>query len=487
MNIHVKKGEVHGIIGKNGAGKSTLVSIIAGLITPDEGEIEVDGKQFSSLSRIAAKKENIAIVPQEPQVILDLTVAENLFIPNYGNALRLGHVDWKQLYRRAEELITQAGLNINVHSRAGDLTVSERQLLLVIKACYVEDARIIIFDEASASLAQNDEALLYGIIEKRKNEGKTIIFISHRTDELLKLCDRLTVLRDGSSIATVDCSDLDLEKLSSLIVGGEFTVGDCTPGTGCREVGPVVLQVENLTRFGVFHDISFTVREGEILGIAGLRGSGRTEIFRAMLGIDHVDSGTLQLGSRRKPFSSPADALKHGLVYLPEDREHEGLINNQSVRENLVLNAMKNVARTFWVDRKKEEAFAGNLVEDLSISTASLEQEVSQLSGGNKQKVVVGRIAAAAPKVFILDEPTRGVDISAKKSILRIVQERLSASAGVIITSPGLEDLIQVCDRILVLHQGFIVGEYKRDAFSEDELYQAIQGGCEENTAMKEI
>lgn len=456
------------------------------MIAPDEGEIEIDGKVFPSLSRIAAKKEQIAIVPQEPQVILDLTVAENLFIPNYDVFRRFGMVDWNALYRHAEDVLARAGLKINARSLAGDLTVSERQLLLVVKACYVEDAKIIILDEASASLAQDDEALLYEIIDKRKQEGKTIIFISHRTDELLRLCDRVTVLRDGSSISTVECCDLDLEKLSALIVGGDFAIGDCQEDIACRQPGSVVLSVENISRAGVLHDISFTVRQGEILGIAGLRGSGRTEIFRAMLGIERLDGGSIRIANRSRTFSSPADALRSGLVYLPEDREHEGLINNQSVRENLVLNAIRNVTQALWVDRKKERAFAEELVSALSISAASVEQEVSQLSGGNKQKVVVGRIAANQPKVFILDEPTRGVDIAAKKSILRIVREKLSASAGVIVTSPGLEDLILICDRIMVLHQGRIVAEYSRDAFNEDVLYRAIQGGAGENAEIKE-
>lgn len=432
VNIQIKKGEVHGIIGKNGAGKSTLVSIVAGLVTPDEGEIFIDGKKFLSLSRIAARSEKISIVPQEPQVILDLTVAENLFIPNYRRLLRLGLVNWAGLYRQAEDVMERAGLKINVRSRAGDLTVSERQLLLVVKACYVEDSNIIILDEASASLTQADETLLYDIIARRNQEGKTIIFISHRTDELLKICDRLTVLRDGCSINTVHCCDLDLEKLSALIIGNDSTHGDQAPLT-CRQSGPVVLSVERLTRAGVFHDISFTLHLQEILGIAGLRGSGRTEIFRAMLGIDRPDAGKVSLGHFSGVFVSPAEALQNGMVYLPEDRESEGLANNQSVRENLVLNAVRNVTRWVWIQRQKEREFTEDLVKALSINTASVEQEVSQLSGGNKQKVVVGRIAASKPKAFILDEPTRGVDIAAKKSILRIIQEKLSQSAGVII------------------------------------------------------
>lgn len=475
VNIEVKKGEVHGIIGKNGAGKSTLVGIVAGITPPTEGEIILGDKRFAALSRITSKKERVSIVPQEPQVILDFTVAENLFMADY--VCRGVFINWRELYARAERVMKKAGLNLNIRAKARDLSISEQQLMLVVKACFVENARVIILDEVSASLSQDDVKLLYNIIEERKKEGVTILFISHRTDELLRICDRVTVIRDGRSIVTRDCPELDEEKLSHLIVGEDMNFEtsreEIKDRTGLDET---VLSVENFTKFGVFQNISFSLKRGEILGIAGLRGSGRTELFKGIAGIDPVDAGLVSLGKLRKRFTNPSEALRNGIVYLPEDRDKEGLISMLSVRENLVLNSLRKVTRGGLISRKKENEFAANITEMLGIKAASCDQEASQLSGGNKQRVVVGRISAAGPKVLLLDEPTRGVDISAKGSILKTIKENLSRSAGIVITSPGLEDLIQICDRILILYKGEITGEFPREDFREGDLFLAMQG-----------
>ncbi len=482
VNIEVLTGEVHGIIGKNGAGKSTLVEIIAGIIPPSGGEILIGNQSFETLSRISARREKIAFVPQEPQVILDFSVAENLFISDYESRGRL--INWPELYAKAERVVKKAGLNMNVRIKAGDLSISEQQLLLVLKACYVEDARIIILDEASASLSQKDEELLYQIIQERKKQGNTILFISHRTDELLRVCDRVTVLRDGRSIAAIACSGLDKDKLSALIVGEETakpqTGGDGGPVSAGTGEDMVLLEVDSLTRAGLYHKISFKLKKGEILGLAGLRGSGRTEIFKGIVGIDPADDGFIKIRGVKKRYTNPSQALREGMVYLPEDREKEGLIKILSVRENLILNSLNKISKGLLVNRKKEKELVADLVNNLDIKIASPEQEVSQLSGGNKQKVVVGKISATKPLVFLLDEPTKGVDISSKQSILGIIKTKLSKDAGIVITSPGLEDLINICDRILVVYQGNITGEFGRGEFSEGDLYLAIQGGVKE-------
>lgn len=478
VNIDVKRGEVHGIIGKNGAGKSTLVEIIAGIITPTGGRICLGGKSYDSFSRIGARKKKIAFVPQEPQLILDFTVAENLFISDYVRMGRL--INWPELYAKAERVVKKAGLNMNVRVKAGDLPVSEQQLLLVLKACYVDKSEIIILDEASASLSQKDEELLYGIIQERKREGCTLLFISHRADELLRVCDRVTVLRDGRTITTKACADLDKDKLSALIVGEEFRGDIDESGPTVKAKGETVLSVDNLTRLGFYHKITFKLRKGEILGLAGLRGSGRTEILKGIIGMDHPDQGSVYVNGQKRRFASPAEALREGIVYLPEDREKEGLVKILSVRENLMLNSLNNVKKGLLINRNKEKEAVANLIKDLDIKVASPEQEVSQLSGGNKQKVVVGKIAAAHPHVFLLDEPTKGVDISAKQGILNIVKNNLSKDAGIIITSPGLEDLINVCDRILIIYKGGITGEFLRGELKESDLYMAIQGGAQD-------
>lgn len=480
VNITVKKGEVHGIIGKNGAGKSTLVGIIAGIVTPTEGDITMAGETFKSLSRINAKKKNIAIVPQEPQVIQDFTVAENLFLPDYGT----GFVHWNHLYARAAQVLKKAKLSIDVRMKAGDLSISEQQLLLVVKACYVENARLIILDEASASLAENDEKLLYEMIEERKRAGNTILFISHRTEELLKVCDRVTVLRNGKSVTTADCCRLDEEKLSALIVGEDsslrktdrsFNRPSCT-GT------ETLLAVRDLTLYGAFKKINFQVRKDEIVGLAGLRGSGRTEILKAIAGIDPADEGTVTVNNREQRFSSPWQAYGEGIAYLPEDREKEGLIRMLSVRENLTLNSLEQISRGFVLSQRRETTLVQKLIAALGIKTASPEQEVSQLSGGNKQKVVVGKVWAAGTRVLLLDEPTRGIDIAAKESILRTIDGELRQGRSIIITSPGLEDLMLICDRILALYKGEIIDEFSRAEFDEEALYVAIQGNSRRKT-----
>jgi ABC-type sugar transport system ATPase subunit len=480
VNLDVRRGEVHGIIGKNGAGKSTLVGIIAGIISPTEGEIFIENKRFRALNRITSKKERISIVTQDPQVILDFTVAENLFMGDY--ICRNRFVNWREIYSRAEQILKKANLHINARAKAADLSISERQLLLVLKAFYVEQARIVILDEVSASLSQKDEQILYKVIDQIKSIGNTILFISHRTDELLKVCDRVTVLRDGRSIVTKSCAELDKEKLSSLIVGEEFRISERMQGSGpaCNMNEEPVLSVENLTRLGFYRNITFQLKKGEILGLAGLRGSGRTEILKGIAGIEPAEDGLIRIGSASRRLNHPSQALQEGIVYLPEDRENEGIIGTLSVRENLILNALPAVSRAGMINKVRERQFTAGIIKSLGIKAASGEQEVNQLSGGNKQKVVVGRIAATRPKVVLLDEPTKGVDIAAKESILRIVREELSKTAGIIMTSPGLDDLIMVCDRILILYQGEITGEFSREDFSEGDLYLAVQGNKKE-------
>lgn len=481
VNLDVQRGEVHGIIGKNGAGKSTLVGIIAGMISPTVGEIYIENKRFTALTRIISKKEKISIVTQDPQVILDFTVAENLFMGDY--ICRNRFVNWKEIYNRAEQILKKANFHINAQAKAVDLSISERQLLLVLKAFYVENARIVILDEVSASLSQKDEQILYEIIDQIKAMGNTILFISHRTDELLKVCDRVTVLRDGETIVTESCSELDKEKLSSLIVGEEFRISDRWQGadSACDMNGEPVLSVQNLTRLGFYQNITFHLRKGEILGLAGLRGSGRTEILKGIAGIEPAEDGLIRVGCTARRLAHPSQALKEGIVYLPEDREREGILGTLSVRENLILNSLPAVSRGGLVNKVQERQFTAGIIEALGIKAASQEQEVNQLSGGNKQKVVVGRISATRPRVLLLDEPTKGVDISAKESILGIVREKLSKTAGIIMTSPGLDDLITVCDRILILYRGEITGELSRREFSEGDLYLAIQGNQKTN------
>jgi ABC-type sugar transport system ATPase subunit len=474
-NIEVRRGEVHGIIGKNGAGKSTLVNIIAGLYEATSGTITINGHEIPRLTRAVAQREKVSIVPQEPQVVADFSVAENLFL---GHEITRGRVvDWRGVHRRARETLDRVGLRIDTHIKASDLSVSEQQLVLVVKACYVDAAEIIIFDEASASLTHADEELLHKIVAERCAAGCTILYISHRVDELLRVCDRVTVFLGGESRETVPCAELDEVSLATLIVGEafaatEFNVRD-TPND------EVVLDVIGLTCAGKYTDVSLQVHRGEVLGIAGLRGSGRTEVLKGIAGIDRADSGTVALADGEPGlFGHPATALKHGLAYLPEDREHEGLVTTSSVTVNCLLSSLGQVSRFGIMKRRTEKGRVRDVVRLLDIKVSDISQEVSGLSGGNKQKVIVGRIHEARPSVYLLDEPTRGVDVGARQAILKIIREQVAADAGVVMTSPGLDDLLAVCDRIAVMGHGRVVDIVERPDFDETRLYVAVQSAA---------
>jgi ABC-type sugar transport system ATPase subunit len=476
VNLSVSSGEVHGIVGKNGAGKSTLVGIIAGIVVPTTGNVYLRGKKFQVLARSVAKREGVAIVPQEPELVPEFTVAENLMMGSYRTVG--GVINWRQLYGEASRAISLSGLRLDPWARTADLSVSDRQLLMVVRACFVEQAAVIIMDEVTSCLSRNDQRTLYEIIQRMKGSGRAILFISHRLDEVLEVCDRVTVMRDGRVVTTRNCRELDLEALSSLIVGdGGGAVGGGTEIVGPAMAANVVLDVDGLTKYGSFSRVSFQVRSGEVLGLAGLRGSGRTEVLKCVAGIDQADDGCIAVGNFRGRFHTPSEALKNGVVYLPEDREREGLISGLTVRENLVLSALGRVAGRWLVNSRAEADLARRMVGTLDIKAFSLEQSVGELSGGNKQKVLVGRVMAAEPKVYLLDEPTRGVDVLARKSILRMVREHLTRTgAGVVITSPELEDLAAVCDRFVVLSAGRVVAEYRRGEVSEAELYLAVHG-----------
>ena len=474
-NVHFEAlpGEVHGLIGKNGAGKSTLVGILSGLVEPTSGSILMNGRTFSSLSRSRAKREGISIVPQEPEIVLDLSVAENLFLGELENVS--GFVSWSRIRTDARKILDRFGLDIGIDFQARDLSLSERQILLILKACVVEDAKIVVLDEASASLSQKDAAILKKIVDELRESGKAVLYISHHIDELLEICDRLTVLRDGRVVTTRTKDMLDHHSLAELVVG-ETLSSSSSERKKMRCVGTELLRLENLTQWGSFQNISFSIKKGEILGIAGLRGSGRTELLKAISGIEPADTGTVFFKDEKVSFHTPSEALRMGIAYLPEDRETEGLIKTFSIRENLLLNSISRFSRNGFVLKKEAGRRAQEIFAEVQIRAFSMEQSAEELSGGNKQKVVIGRIMANEPVVYLLDEPTRGVDIGAKRSILSIIEGPLRATAGVLLTSPGLDDLMDICDRILVLYKGNIVREYQRKDFDEKSLFLDMQG-----------
>ena len=474
-NFSVEWGEVHGLIGKNGAGKSTLVGILSGLVAPTSGTLQIGENRYRGLTRSQARQEGIAIVTQEPDMALESCVAENLFLGNWGARTLVSR---KKLAERAEKFLKDFGLRLDPLIPAGDLSLNERQLLLILRACVVENPRIVVLDEAAASLNGGDVLLLRSLIARMKSEGKAVVTISHHIGELLDVCDRVTVLRNGRTIATKTRENLDPEVLSSLIVGKEYRANAIRAFAGPRKerTARPAMEVRGLTRRGAFADIGFSLYRGEVLGLAGLRGSGRTEILKSLAGIDEWPEGEVYVGGRAVVCGSPREALKHGVAYLSEEREAEGLINGMSVMDNLLLNSWGTVSRCGWLRPAEARKKAAKVFKNVELLASSLGQDVAELSGGNRQKTVVGRMMAAEPDVWLLDEPTRGVDIGAKRGILSLIRKEIAPNAAILLTSPGLDDLLDICDRILVLRAGRIVRTLERDSFDEERVFRDMQG-----------
>jgi len=489
-NIKFSRSEVHGIIGKNGAGKSTLVNILSGIISPSIGKIIINGKEFRSLTPEVAKSEGITIVTQKPEIIMDFTVVQNLFLPQYKET-KIKILKWKEMFAEAKNIFSNIGLNIDLNRKMGDLSLSEQQIFLITKAFYFEKKDIVILDEVSSSFSKKEQDFFFNIIKNQKEEGKLIIFISHRIDEVLKICDRVSVIRDAMVVETIKKSDLNEEKLCFMIVGGRTNGSKKTtrerPFSYIKEnlneklqtkSKETILSIESFSKKGFFKNINFNLKKNEILGLAGLVGSGRTEILKAISGIEPAENGWIILeNGENNRFLQSWDSLKKGIVYLTENRDKEGLINILSVKENLTLSYfIRMIGKSFFINDRKEKNLITELINDFKIKTNSYEEVVQNLSGGNRQKVLFGRISSTKAKVFLLDEPTKGIDIATKLSILKIIKNKISQSTGVIITSPGLEDLLVVCDRILVLFKGEITCEFERKDFNEFKIYSAMQG-----------
>jgi ABC-type sugar transport system ATPase subunit len=465
---------VHGLIGKNGAGKSSLVNIVSGVIEPSEGVIEVAGKTFTSLSRMSAQENGISIITQDAQLIPDFTVAETLFSPNLFK--KHGLIDWKGIRIKAQQAVDKTNFSVDVNMKNRDLSISFQKFILLIKAFYIDDSSIVILDEFSASISLKDQHFLFDIIREAKNNGKTILYITHRMEEIKQICDRVTVIRDGRSIATEKCESLSPEKLTSYIIGQaeyKVDVSGVAETKAKLEASEIVCSVKGLTSIGKFNNVSFSMRKGEILGLAGLRGSGRTEILRTIAGMDKFDSGAIVFDGQERAMKTPWEAKEAGIVYLTEDRDTEGLVLNHSVERNLLLSILNRFIKFLFISPRQESVAADGLINKVNIKAHSM-QEVQTLSGGNRQKVVIGKVMSCDPKLLLLDEPTKGIDIDAINSVLKFIKEELSETMAIVITSPGLGELIDICDRILVISEGEIAREFFRGEFNEEKIYSMM-------------
>ena len=471
VSFELRAGEVHALIGENGAGKSTLIKIITGAVVPDAGTIRVRGSHVPHMDPRISKALGIAAIYQQPSLFPDLTVAENIALAlEGGNAWRI--LDWKGRSRRAAELLERAGAAIDPARLVATLSMPEQQLVEIAKAIGA-DARIVIMDEPTSSLTEREVASLFQVIARLRSEGVGVIYISHRLEEIATVADRVTVLRDGETIAIRRMDEVDRAELIRMMVGRElgsiFSKREIT-------LGEIVLEVHDVSsRAAGVHHVSLSVRKGEILGIAGLVGSGRTQLAETIFGLTPADSGEIRLRGQNVAIASPADAIRRGVGYVPEDRPRHGAILEMSIAANTSLASLRKVAPHGLIDRAEERGLAEGFVRQLRIKTPSVDVETGALSGGNQQKVALARWLAIDPAVLILDEPTQGVDVGSKSEIHSLMADLAERGLAIIMISSELPELLGMSDRIAVMHAGTIRGTLDRkDATQQSILSLAL-------------
>lgn len=465
VSFTLERGETHVLMGENGAGKSTLMKILAGINTPDSGSILVDGKEVVINSPRDAVKEEISMIHQELSPIPAMTLAENIFVGREPTN-KFGILDRKTLAKQTAELFARLGVKFKPFSIMGEHSVAEQQMVEIAKAISY-NSKIIIMDEPTSAITENEAEKLFQIIDYLKKQGVSIIYISHKMDEIFRLADRITILRDGCHIATRNAADLDNDELIKLMVGRE--VKDVFPKVQV-EIGKELLRVENLSLDGKFRNVSFTLRAGEILGFAGLMGAGRTEVVETLFGIRNKTSGKVYMDGEDVSISKPIHAIKHGIALVPEDRKQVGLILKSTVNDNISLVSLNDFCK-FGVVRKQSERVAVNeKITSIRIRTPSPNQLVNNLSGGNQQKVVISKWLLSNPKILILDEPTRGIDVGSKAEIYGLVGELVKNGMGVIMISSELPEVIGLSDRVVVMHEGVFCGILDRGELSQEAI-----------------
>lgn len=465
-------GEVHALMGENGAGKSTLMKILTGVYTKDAGTIYVDGREVNYKNLQEAEKAGIVFIHQELNVLYDLTVEENLFI---GKEIKgkFGFCNQKAMRKKAEEALGRLGVHISPAEVMSNLSVGQQQMIEICKALMV-DAKVIIMDEPTAALTQSETLVLFDVIRSLKKQGISIVYISHRMEEIFELCDRISVLRDGTYIGTKNIPETNMNEIVKMMIGRE--IGERYPVRNCK-IGDTVLKVKDLTSSGVFHNVSFEVKAGEVLGVSGLMGAGRTEIMQAIFGNLHCDSGSIEINGKEVHIKSPIQAMKCGIGFITEDRKVEGLMLEESIEKNIALANLPRVSNHHVMDRKKEDDLVKKGIEELHIKCFGPDHECNNLSGGNQQKVVFAKWIYTDPKILILDEPTRGVDIGAKKEIYTIINELAAKGVTIIMVSSELPEVLGMSDRIMVVREGEVRGIIGREEANQENIMTLATGG----------
>lgn len=469
----LKDGEVHALMGENGAGKSTLMKILTGVYTRDAGTVIVDGKEVLYKSPQEAEKAGIVFIYQELNVLFDLTVEENLFM---GKEItkKFGICDRKAMRQKAQEVMDKMGVNIPINAVMSDLSVGQQQMVEICKALMV-DAKVLIMDEPTAALTQSETEGLFKLIKSLREKGVSIVYISHRMEEIFELCDRITVLRDGTYVGTEYIKDIDMDDIVRMMIGRE--IGERFPKREGVTIGKEMLRVEGLTKTKTFENINFSVKAGEVLGVSGLMGAGRTEIMQAIFGNLPYESGKIFIEGGEVKIKCAQDAINAGIGFITEDRKTEGLLLEKSISDNISLANLGKISKNGVLSKAKEKEIVDKGIKEFRIKCFGPDHECNNLSGGNQQKVVFAKWVYTDPKILILDEPTRGVDIGAKKEIYSVINDLAAKGVAVIMVSSELPEVLGMSDRVMVVHEGHITGIIDAAEADQEKVMTLATGG----------
>ena len=469
----LESGEVHALMGENGAGKSTLMKILTGIYEKDSGTVLIDGEEVVYKTPKEAEKAGIILIHQELNVLFDLTVEENLFL---GREIKTrgGICNKKEMKKQAEAILDKLGVKIPVNKGMAELAVGQQQMIEICRALMCE-AKVIIMDEPTAALTASETEILFKVIKKLQKDGVSIIYISHRMEEIFELCDRITVLRDGQYVGTKETKDTNEKDIVKMMIGRE--IGERYPERK-SSIGKEILKVSGLTKQGIYENVSFSVKEGEVLGVSGLMGAGRTEIMRSIFGNMQYDGGDIFIDGTKCTIDSPAAAIKYGIGFITEDRKTEGLMLEDSIKDNISLTNLASISDRYHViNNRKEKDFAANAINELKIRCFHQTQECGKLSGGNQQKVVFAKWVYTNPRILILDEPTRGVDVGAKKEIYNIINDLAAKGVAIIMVSSELPEILGMSDRIMIIREGTVRGILNKEEANQEKIMTLATGG----------
>jgi rhamnose transport system ATP-binding protein len=472
VDFKVRPGEVHALVGENGAGKSTLVKILTGIYRPDAGEVLLDGRRVDFRTPVAAQAAGIAAIHQEATMFADLSVTENIYMGHHTRMKRIPLLSWGAMRRRTRALLAELELDIDPDVPVRSLSVAQRHMVEIVKALS-QDARIVIMDEPTSALSLHEVEELYAIIRRLRDTGKSVVFISHKFEDIYEIADRFTVLRDGRFVGDGVVAETKVDEIIRLMIGRSLTQmfpkADVLPGE-------VILSVQGLSRTGVFKDVSFEVHRGEIVGFFGLVGAGRSEVMRAVFGIEAADAGTILVEGSETRAMRPGQAIARGIAYVPEDRQLQGTILAMNIRENATLPIVDQLAHGPFLDRERETAVTEEYGRRIEIKAAGWEQAVNSLSGGNQQKVVLAKWLATRPRILILDEPTKGIDVATKARVHEFMSLLAREGLGIVMISSEMPEILGMSDAVVVMHEGRVTARFRRDEADQEKLIKAAMG-----------